>query len=287
MMSCFNSMNIRTAVGGLHEYYSSKRYHPLVDIICAPILLVIALSIASIGPIATTITLLFFLSWSVSSLVILICVFELEVVPYLEILFSENFVLISLTTLSVSQNYDNDVIYNHWIRSAVSHRFYMVYVLSQVLVLIALVYGSQLTLTTICHSRLLYRTILIPDDCSDVYFDVEYYKSVFYFGYICAVNSVVPYLEILFSENFVLISLTTLSVSQNYDNDVIYNHWIRSAVSHRFYMVYVLSQVLVLIALVYGSQLTLTTICHSRLLYRTILIPDDCSDVYFDVDIKI
>ena len=115
-------------------------------------------------------------------------VFELEVVPYLEILIAENFVLIALTALSVilvmfirknelelqtqTQNYDQ-MIYNHWIRSAVSHRFYTVYVLSQVLASIALIYGSQLTLTTICHSRLLLWTVLIPEDCSDVYFDGE------------------------------------------------------------------------------------------------------------------
>jgi len=56
-LTTFDSM-IRTAVDSLHEHYSHKRYQPFGDIICAPILLVIVLYIASIGPIATPIALL-------------------------------------------------------------------------------------------------------------------------------------------------------------------------------------------------------------------------------------
>ncbi|KAF4517124.1 hypothetical protein B566_EDAN008883 [Ephemera danica] len=38
---------------------------------------------------------------------------------------------------------------------------------------IALFYGSYLTLTTVCHPFLVMDTILIPDDCSDVFFDTK------------------------------------------------------------------------------------------------------------------
>lgn len=37
----------------------------------------------------------------------------------------------------------------------------------------ALFYGSNLTLTTVCHPFVFYKTILLPDDCSDVYYNYE------------------------------------------------------------------------------------------------------------------
>ena len=123
-------------------------------------------------------------------------VFELEVVPYLEILFIENFLLILLTSSAlvlvlylrrhqiVSEldvNIDLNS-YNSWIRWSVSQRLYMIYVLSQVLVTIALIYGSQLTLTTICHSSIAFDLVLLPDDCSEVYVDREW--VIYYIAFI-------------------------------------------------------------------------------------------------------
>ena len=124
---------------------------------------------------------------NIISLICISCVFELEVVPYLEILFVENFVLILLTTSALvlvmfirkteyeSKTHPNcdQNIYNYWIRSTVSQRIFVIYVFSQVLASAALLYGSQLTLTTICHSSLVYQTVLFPDDCSEVYIDNE------------------------------------------------------------------------------------------------------------------
>ncbi len=124
--------------------------------------------------------------------------FELQVFPYLEILFSENFVLILFTALALilviilrknhseilPSNNSEVFIYNYWIRSSVSNNYYIIYLLSLLSVTIALIYGSQLTLTTICHSTLFIETILVPDDCSEVYIEMQsvfYIELTFYF----------------------------------------------------------------------------------------------------------
>ncbi|XP_054168911.1 uncharacterized protein LOC128966123 [Oppia nitens] len=221
---------VRLAGGGGGDRYeydtnrlSWRTTKTWIELLLAPIIVITALYTASIGPISTLVTLLavlptiiysarryyltinrltqtkFFLSWSISTLVILISVFELEVVPYLEILIVENFVLILLTSSAVilvlfirknqtvDNNSSNSLIqshiitncdqincnYNYWIQSYISNRFNSIYLISQLLTLMALIYGSQLTLTTICHSSLMYQTILIPEDCSDVYFDSD------------------------------------------------------------------------------------------------------------------
>lgn len=39
---------------------------------------------------------------------------------------------------------------------------------------IAFIYGSNLTMTSVCHPFILIGTILLPDDCSDVYHQLEY-----------------------------------------------------------------------------------------------------------------
>ncbi|XP_033231181.1 palmitoyltransferase ZDHHC23 [Belonocnema kinseyi] len=41
------------------------------------------------------------------------------------------------------------------------------------------------------------------------------------------------------------------------------------------------------IAFIYGSNLTMTTVCHPFILIGTVLLPDDCSDVYHEIDIAV
>jgi len=49
------------------------------------------------------------------------------------------------------------------------------------------------------------------------------------------------------------------------------------------HQLFVLGALLSAAALVYGAILTLTTVCHpSFYIMETILLPDDCSDVYHD-----
>ncbi|XP_066598175.1 palmitoyltransferase ZDHHC23-B isoform X3 [Prorops nasuta] len=40
-------------------------------------------------------------------------------------------------------------------------------------------------------------------------------------------------------------------------------------------------------AFIYGSNLTMTSVCHPFILIGTILLPDDCSDVYYELDIAL
>ncbi|XP_015591598.1 palmitoyltransferase ZDHHC23 [Cephus cinctus] len=41
------------------------------------------------------------------------------------------------------------------------------------------------------------------------------------------------------------------------------------------------------IAFIYGSNLTMTSVCHPFILIATVLLPDDCSDVYYQLDIAL
>lgn len=54
-------------------------------------------------------------------------------------------------------------------------------------------------------------------------------------------------------------------------------------VGDKNHQLFVLGTLLSAAALVYGAILTLTTVCHpSFYIMETILLPDDCSDVYHD-----
>lgn len=46
---------------------------------------------------------------------------------------------------------------------------------------IAFIYGSNLTMTSVCHPFILIGTVLLPDDCSDVYHQLEYVLIKKYF----------------------------------------------------------------------------------------------------------
>ncbi|KYN07961.1 PREDICTED: palmitoyltransferase ZDHHC23 [Cyphomyrmex costatus] len=41
------------------------------------------------------------------------------------------------------------------------------------------------------------------------------------------------------------------------------------------------------VAFIYGSNLTMTSVCHPFILIGTVLLPDDCSDVYHQLDIAL
>nr|CAD7586058.1 unnamed protein product [Timema genevievae] len=53
------------------------------------------------------------------------------------------------------------------------------------------------------------------------------------------------------------------------------------------HLLFVLSLLLSVLALVYGAILTLTTVCHPIFFMDVILLPDDCSDVYHDFQIAL
>ena len=137
----------------------------------------------------------FYLAWSVSSFVILVTVFELEVVPFLEILVLENAIVVLLAgaavvlasvvhsrslahvgqvTVPPVRLMSSDFLksnYCCYIQSVISIRNRWLFVSCLLCTICALVYSSHLIMSTICHPVLVADWILLPDDCSDVYSD--------------------------------------------------------------------------------------------------------------------
>ncbi|CAG2055493.1 unnamed protein product [Timema podura] len=60
-----------------------------------------------------------------------------------------------------------------WFDCCVGEHNHLLFVLSLLLSVLALVYGAILTLTTVCHPIFFMDVILLPDDCSDVYHDFQ------------------------------------------------------------------------------------------------------------------
>ncbi|XP_018324777.1 palmitoyltransferase ZDHHC23 [Agrilus planipennis] len=147
-----------------------------------------------------------FLRWTIISFLIIYLIFELLVIPYLEILISENitvnvFVIIAVVaaylmkvkTHNLKGKYERESGCTIQVDECSSCQTYIpgkdfhciclnccvgqhnrnFYLLFLVMTLSALVYSSNLTLTTICHPFNFYKTILLPDDCSEVYEDYE------------------------------------------------------------------------------------------------------------------
>lgn len=131
-----------------------------------------------------------FISWTVSSFILIVSVFEFEVVPYLEILLYENIIFVSLTTIALitaiiirkrSQSMSpidqyHDPLYNghnycSFLKCMINSKNSNLFLTGLIVTMVVLVYGSQLMTTTICHPYLAYGTVLIPDDCTDVYSD--------------------------------------------------------------------------------------------------------------------
>jgi palmitoyltransferase len=136
----------------------------------------------------------FYFSWTVSSFILLLGVFEFEVVPYLEILMYENATIVFLTLLTllltivvrvkaghsrgalITREHDMSPRFFRnnfcsWIKCPINGNNRIYFIASLVTAIAGLLYGSQLMLTTICHPILVWDSILLPDDCSEVYSD--------------------------------------------------------------------------------------------------------------------
>lgn len=181
----------------------------------------------------------FFLSWTVSSLVVLLGVFQLEVVPYLEILFSENTVLM----LAVA-------------------------------------------LTCLCA----YQVHNCPPDILAPSVTVEPMgKSAE--ATACSVS--VPYTESEDSKCSVCQVVQPPRCSHCHlcgrcflkrDHHCV---WLDTCIGEKNHRAFILGLAALLVSLVYGANLTLTTVCRPKMLWDTFLIPDNCFEVYEDIHISL
>lgn len=137
----------------------------------------------------------FYISWTISSYIFSICVFEFEVLPYLEILFYENalFLIFSglaltfaiITRQKASAQLDETYIppkifkktYCCWLKCTIDSSNLHVFIWGCIITIAALIYNSHLMLTTVCHVQEVeiasITSILVPHDCSDVYLDYK------------------------------------------------------------------------------------------------------------------
>ncbi|XP_077293409.1 zinc finger DHHC-type palmitoyltransferase GABPI isoform X2 [Arctopsyche grandis] len=173
----------------------------------------------------------FFIIWLSSSILFLMCVFHIWVISLLEILPEENVILVVLTTGSIACLYsakqkahqlvksslledaeDSSEVYSNssdscilcqgilpsgyehciWLDCCIGSDNNKLFSCGVFLGMAALFYGSNLTLTTVCHPFIFYKTILLPDDCSDVYY--EYTMAI---CFVCGLYSLIIALLIL------------------------------------------------------------------------------------------
>ncbi|CAG9863727.1 unnamed protein product [Phyllotreta striolata] len=183
----------------------------------------------------------FFFVWTCMSLVTLYVIFEFIVIPFLEILLIENIALSVLIFGFVMCVYImkkrtqhlprlGDAEYGYtgqfsckwvncskcqvkvpdkdhhciWFDCCVGKHNQCSFILSLLFAISALLYSSNLTLTSVCHPFSFFKTILLPDDCSEVYklFELS-------FSFVSAVYSIIIalLLLILLCQQLLLVSL--------------------------------------------------------------------------------
>ncbi|CAN7986700.1 unnamed protein product [Ixodes hexagonus] len=177
----------------------------------------------------------FFLSWTVTSLVVLLGVFQLEVVPYLEILYSENFFLMAAVTFACVCGY-----------LVHSNPGYVGLAAAEIVkssnaaasCSVDLGYGEG-DACTVCQ-------MVRPARCSHCHFCGH-----------CVLRR---------------------------DHHCV---WLDTCVGERNHRAFILGLGGLVVALVYGANLTLTTVCRPKTLWGTFLVPDSCSEVYEDIHISL
>ncbi|XP_018568652.1 palmitoyltransferase ZDHHC23 isoform X2 [Anoplophora glabripennis] len=147
----------------------------------------------------------FFFVWTLTSITVLYIIFEFVVIPFLEILVEENIALsififgfvicwylMKVRTKHLNKLGVGDIEFGKmgsriqncsvcqmkipdrdhhcvWFDCCVGKHNQCLFIMCLFFATIALLYSSNLTLTSVCHPFVLYKTILLPDDCSDVY----------------------------------------------------------------------------------------------------------------------
>ncbi|KAK0179230.1 hypothetical protein PV327_008039 [Microctonus hyperodae] len=164
----------------------------------------------------------FFLMWTITSIIVLMLVFEMFVVPLLEILPEENIFFIACVVggifcghkTKVRADCQDDITnedielgekieeldcvtcrkrppsrayhcricqtcildreyHCKWLDCCIGSSNLRWYLACLLFSAIAFIYGSNLTMTSVCHPFIFIGTILLPDDCSDVYHQLD------------------------------------------------------------------------------------------------------------------
>ncbi|KAJ3643738.1 hypothetical protein Zmor_026430 [Zophobas morio] len=181
----------------------------------------------------------FFIVWTVTSIIILYIIFEFLVIPLLEILVEENifltilfagfllcFYLMKIRNNTLGKIGESEAesgyvgSYNRcsicqvvvpekdhhcvWFDCCVGRHNQCLFVLALFFAIASLLYSSNLTLTSVCHPFIVYKSILLPDDCSDVYQQFELGLS-----FVAAIYSLglAAFLLMLFLHQILLVSL--------------------------------------------------------------------------------
>ncbi|EEC03487.1 zinc finger protein, putative [Ixodes scapularis] len=177
----------------------------------------------------------FFLSWTVTSLVLLLGVFHLEVVPYLEILYSENFFLMTMVTFTCICGY---LVHSNpgYVGPVAAEMVKSSNAAASCSVDFA--YGEGDT-CTVCQ-------LVKPPRCSHCHFCGH-----------CVLKR---------------------------DHHCV---WLDTCVGERNHRAFILGLAGLVVSLLYGSNLTLTTVCRPRTLWGTVLVPESCSEVYEDIHMSL
>ncbi|KAG8240345.1 hypothetical protein J437_LFUL000820 [Ladona fulva] len=169
----------------------------------------------------------FYVIWALTSAILIFAVFELKVVPLLEIVPIENVQLFCLLGLSIFFIYkvrktclppqisldDKTSLSNcssvycricqklypvrtyhckicrvcipkmdhhsFWLGCCIGERNHGFFLMSLIFLISALLYATNLILTTICQPFLLFNIILLPENCSDVYYESDLSYNLF------------------------------------------------------------------------------------------------------------
>ncbi|KAI4460538.1 zinc finger dhhc domain containing protein [Holotrichia oblita] len=171
----------------------------------------------------------FFFAWMNTSFVVVYLIFEFVVIPFLQILWEENIALSVLIAIAyfcfwktktrrspdgLTKNcvycmtqVPSDSRHYSWLDCCVGQHNAKQYTIGLCVTIAALLYGCNLTLTTVCHPFEWFAIILLPDDCTEAYdlfeLSLSFVSGLYTLG-------IATYLSILLIHRITLIMFYTL-----------------------------------------------------------------------------
>ncbi|XP_028176128.1 uncharacterized protein LOC135072590 isoform X2 [Ostrinia nubilalis] len=148
----------------------------------------------------------FFFSWTLSSGIYLFLVFELSIMKLLEITQLENFIFLVLLTCTCYYFYKMKAVADFELATGSSkgkeYRWdccvvrpnYIYFVIGQIFAFATILFGVILGLTTVCQPYVLFGSVLVPQDCDDVYFEFSlalgFVACIYGLGYLLVITIV-------------------------------------------------------------------------------------------------